>query len=81
MVLFSGRVVGQKLPLVRKIKVFLGGFERYFLSGFAILLELFLKPLGLGAEFNFASNGTILSQGRRTKTATCAQNQGFSRGF
>ncbi len=51
------------------------------MSGFAILLGLFLKALELSAEFNFASNGAIFSRDHRTKSATCAQNTGFSIGF
>ncbi len=77
MVLFSVGVIGQKGPLVPKIQVSLGGGSRYLLSGFAILLGLFLKPIGLGAEYNSASNGAIFSRGHRTKSATCAQNTGF----
>ena len=38
---------------------FPGALSRYTLSGFAIRLGLLLKVLGLGAEFNSASNGTI----------------------
>jgi hypothetical protein len=34
--------------------------SRYCLSGFAILVGLSLTPLGLGAEFNAASDGTVL---------------------
>ncbi len=53
----------------------------FFLSGFAILLGLFLKLLGLGAEFHSASNGGIFNRGHRTKNTTCAQNTGFPREF
>jgi hypothetical protein len=35
---------------------FSGEFPKYFLSGFAVLLGLFLKPLGLDAELNSAPN-------------------------
>jgi hypothetical protein len=55
MVLFSLGVIGQKVPLVPQILVFRGIFK-YFLPGFAILLGLLLKPLGLGAELNFSPN-------------------------
>jgi hypothetical protein len=56
-------------------------FSRYILSGFAILLGLFLKPLGLGAEFHSASNGAIFSRGRRAKRATCPKKQVFQESF
>ena len=39
-----------------------GQISTYFLSGFAIRLGLFLKVLGLGAEFNSASNSTSLER-------------------
>jgi hypothetical protein len=39
----------------------------YFLSGFAILVGLGLKPLGLGAEFNSASDGVNLEGVYRSK--------------
>src|SRR5437870_5537424 len=80
MVLFSVGVIGQKVPLPPKILVSLR-VSKYFLSEFATLLGLFLKPLRLGAEFNSASNGAIFTRGYRTKSATCAQNTGFPRGF
>jgi hypothetical protein len=51
------------------------------LSGFAILLGLFLKPLGLCAEFNSASNGAIFTRSHWPKSVTCAQNTGFTWGF
>ncbi len=51
----------------------------FLLSGFAILLGLFLKRLGLDAELNSASNGAISTRGHRRKSATCAQNTGFPR--
>jgi hypothetical protein len=55
MVLFLVGVMEQKVPSVPKILVF-RGISKYFLSGLAILLGLLLKPLGLGAELNFAPN-------------------------
>ncbi len=77
MVQFSLGVIGKKVPLVLKIQVFLRRVSRYFLSGFAILLGLFLKPLGLCVEFNSASNGAIFNRGHGTKSTTCTQNTGF----
>jgi len=59
-VLFSVEVIGEKVPLVPKIQVFLGGFK-YFLFGFAILLGLLIKILGLGAEFTVESYGSIVN--------------------
>jgi len=47
------------------------------LSRFAILLGLFLKPLGLCVEFNSALNGAIFNRGHGTKSTTCTQNTGF----
>jgi hypothetical protein len=76
MVLFSVGIIGQKVSLPPKILVFLE-FSRYLLSEFAIVVGLFLKSLGLSAEFNSTSNGVIFSRGHRTKSATCAQNTGF----
>jgi hypothetical protein len=52
-------VVEQKQPFYSQILVF-RYFSKYCLSGFAILVGLSLKPLGLGAEFNAASDGTVL---------------------
>jgi hypothetical protein len=65
MVVFSLGVIGQKVPLVPQILVF-RGISGYFLSGFAILLGLLLKPLGLGAELNFAPNLSGLSDNPTT---------------
>jgi hypothetical protein len=80
MVPFSGGVIGQKLPLILQILVYIE-FSKYSLSGFAILPGLFLKPLGLGAEFNSASDGTIFRRGHRAKTTTSTQNTSVPRGF
>jgi hypothetical protein len=77
---FSGGVIGQKLPLILQILVYIE-FSKYSLSGFAILPGLFLKPLGLGAEFNSASDGTIFRRGHRAKTTTSTQNTSVPRGF
>ncbi len=76
MVLFSVGVIEQKVPLPPKVLVSLG-VSKYFLSGFATLLGLFLDQLGLGAEFHSASNAAILTRDDRTKSATCAENTGF----
>ena len=46
-----------------------GQISRYLLSGFAIRLGLVLKALGLGAEFNSASNPTTFERGRNGKLA------------
>ncbi len=56
------------MPLPPEILVSLGG-SKYFLSGFAMSLELFLKPLRLDLKFNSASNGAIFSRGHRTKNS------------
>jgi hypothetical protein len=80
MVPFSGGVIGQKLPLILQILVYIE-FSKYSLSGFAILPGLFLKSLGLGAEFNSASDGTIFRRGHRAKTTTSTQNTSVPRGF
>jgi hypothetical protein len=80
MVLFSVGVIGQKVPLPPKVLVSLG-VSKYFLSGFAILLGLFLKPLELDAELNSASNGAIFTRDHWAKSVTCAQNTGFPWGF
>ncbi len=77
MVQFSLGVIGKKVSVVLKIQVFLGSVSRYFLSGFAILLGLLLKPLGLCVEFNSASNSAIFDRGHGTKSTTCTQNTGF----
>ena len=39
------------------------------MSGFAIRVGLFLKVLGLGAEFDSASNPTSFERGRNGKVA------------
>jgi hypothetical protein len=52
-------VAEQKQPFYSQILV-LSYFSRYCLSGFAVLVGLSLKPLGLGAEFNSASDDTNL---------------------
>ncbi len=65
MVIFSLGVIGEKVPLVLQILVF-RGISKYFLSGLAILLELLLKSLGLGAELNFAPNASGLSSNPTT---------------
>jgi hypothetical protein len=80
MVPFSVEVIRQKVPLPPKVLVFLG-VSKYFLSGFAILLGLFLNPLGLCAEFNSASNGAIFTRGHWAKSVTCVQNTSFPWGF
>ncbi len=68
------------MPLVPKIQVSLGGgVSRYLLSGFAILLGLFIKAIGLGAKFNSASNGAIFNGGHRTKSTTSTENTSFLR--
>jgi hypothetical protein len=67
MVLFSVGVIGQKIPTTIENTGFPIGFSRYFLSGFAMLLGIFLKPLELGPEFNYASNGTGLDGGHNQK--------------
>jgi hypothetical protein len=51
------------------------------LAGFAISLGLFLKGLGLGAEFNSASDGIIFRRGHRAKTTTFTPNTSFPRAF
>jgi hypothetical protein len=80
MVLFSLGVIRQKVPLPPKVLVSLG-VSKYFLSGFAVLLGLFLKPLGLCVEFHSASIGAIFTRGHQPKSATCAQNTGSPWGF
>jgi hypothetical protein len=75
MVLFLVGVIRQKVPLPPKVLVSLWVFK-YFLSGFAILLGLFLKRLGLCAELNSTSNGAIFTRGHWAKSVTCAQNTG-----
>ncbi len=60
---------------------FFGNFSRYCQSGFAIIVGLSLKQLGLGAEFNSASDGTNLEGGCRAKTAILQPNTVFSGTF
>jgi len=80
MVLFVVDVIRQKVPLPPKVLVF-PGVSKYFLSGFAKILGLFLKRLGLCAAFNSASNGAIITRDHWAKSVTCAQNTGFPWGF
>jgi len=80
MVLFSLGVIGQKYHSDLKY-CFPYDFSRYLLSGFLILRGLFLKTFGLGAEFNFVSNGAIQTRGHRTKTSASARNTGFPGDF
>ena len=58
----------EKQAKYSKYRVF-GQISRYFLSGFAVQLELFLKELGLGAEFNSASNTTSFERVHNGKVA------------
>jgi hypothetical protein len=55
--------------------------SRYFLSGFAIQLGLFLKQLGLGAEFNSASNATGFECDPNGKNAEILEILSFGTGF
>ncbi len=55
------------------------GFLRYLVAGFAILLGLSLKPLGLGVEFNSASNGASFQGGIGQKVPLVLKIQVFKR--
>ncbi len=57
------------------------GFPKYVLFRFAVLLGLFLKPLGLGAEFNSASNGAIFTRVIDQKVPVIRKIQVFQGGF
>ena len=63
-----------------KYSVF-GQILRYFLSGFPIQLGLFLKVLGLGAEFNSASNPTSFDRSRNGKVAQILEILSFFTDF
>jgi len=69
MVPFSVGVIGKNVLTSTENAAFSTRFSRYFLSGFAMLLGIFLKPLGLGPEFNYASNGTGFEVGHNRKVA------------
>ena len=59
MVIFSDPVSDQKMALRPEILIFLDFFEKYLVSGFAILSELSLKVVELNSASNSASNDTI----------------------
>jgi hypothetical protein len=80
MVLFSVGTIRQKVPLPPKVLVSLE-VSKYFSYGFAILLGLFLNPLGLGAEFHSALNGAIFTRGNQQKVQFIAKIQTSIMGF
>ena len=76
----SNRIAMEKWLKYSKYWVF-GQISRYFLSGFAIGLGLFLKELGLGAEFNSASNPTSFERDHNGKVAQILEKLSFFTDF
>ena len=76
----SKRFTMEKWLKYSKYRVF-GQISRYFVSGFAKQLGLFLKVLGLGAEFSSASNITSFQRGHNGKVGQILEILSFWKDF